>query len=358
MDNFLNQVYFNNSVVNYIIAIGTFLIGIVLIKVFKKIVLFKLKAITSKTDTNIDDFLVRGLEKFAIPIFYYWVFLAAIRTLNIPEGIEIFIERIGIIIVTFFVIRIILAVVRFGLNAYLSKQERGEEKQKQIRGILTIFGILIWFIGFIFLLDNFGYNVSAVIAGLGIGGIAIALAAQTVLGDLFSYFVIFFDRPFEVGDFIIVGDKLGTVEYIGIKTTRLRSITGEQLVISNSDLTNSRVHNYKRMERRRIIFKFGVVYQTKAEDLRMIPQLVKEIIIAQGDTEFDRGHFAGFGDFSLNFEFVYFVQSPEYARYMDDQEAINLKIFEEFQKRGIEFAYPTQTIYLTKDNIPIKSEVN
>src|SRR3546814_878321 len=144
---------------------------------------------------------------------------------------------------------------------------------RQNRGIMFILNVVIWIFGLVLLLSNLGYDVTAIVAGMGIGGIAIALAAQTILGDLFSYFVIFFDRPFEIGDFIVVDDKSGTVEYVGIKTTRLKSLGGEQLVFSNTDLTNSRLHNYKRMERRRIVFKLGVVYETPEKKLKLIPEI-------------------------------------------------------------------------------------
>lgn len=167
---------------------------------------------------------------------------------------------------------------------------------------------------------------------------------------MFSYFVIFFDKPFEIGDFIVVGDKMGVVEYVGIKTTRIRALSGEQLVFSNTDLTNSRVHNFKKMERRRIVFKLGVIYQTPAEKLKAIPQMVKDIIVKQTDAEFDRGHFASFGDFSLDFEFVYYVSGADYAKCMDIQQAINLSIFEIFEREKIEFAYPSQTLFVNKVN--------
>jgi small-conductance mechanosensitive channel len=214
----------------------------------------------------------------------------------------------------------------------------------------VLINIVVWVIGIVFLMDNLGFDISAVIAGLGIGGIAIALAAQAILGDLFSYFVIFFDRPFEVGDFIVVGDKVGSVEYTGIKTTRVRALSGEQLVFSNTDLTNSRIHNFKKMERRRVVFKLGVVYQTPSEKLAEISTLVKEIIEKQEDVIFDRGHFSAYGDFSLNFEFVYYVMGSDYVQYMNTQQKINLEIYDEFEKREIEFAYPTQTLFINKEN--------
>ncbi|MCK4428221.1 MAG: mechanosensitive ion channel family protein, partial [candidate division Zixibacteria bacterium] len=193
-----------------------------------------------------------------------------------------------------------------------------------------------------------GFKISTVIAGLGIGGIAVALAAQAILGDLFSYFSILFDRPFEVGDFIILDDYLGTIEHIGIKTTRVRSLGGEQLVFSNADLTNSRLRNYKRMAKRRVVFKLGVTYQTTLEQVKEIPTIIKNIIQNITDTVFDRAHFSSYGDFSLVFETVYYVLSRDYNKYMNIQQEINFAIKEEFEKRGIEFAYPTQTLFLEK----------
>ncbi len=175
-----------------------------------------------------------------------------------------------------------------------------------------------------------------------------ALAAQAILQDLFSYFSIIFDRPFDVGDFIIVDSFMGTVEYVGIKTTRIRSLSGEQVVFSNTDLTNSRVRNYKRMELRRVVFGFGVVYETPLDKLRKIPQIVEDVIKSIEQTRFDRAHFFKYGDFSLDFEVVYYVLSSDYNKYMDIQQEINLKIKEEFEREGIEFAYPTQLLYLAK----------
>jgi len=169
-----------------------------------------------------------------------------------------------------------------------------------------------------------------------------------VLGDLFASISIVLDKPFVIGDFIIVGDMLGTVEHIGIKTTRVRSLFGEQLIFSNNDLLNSRIRNYKRMDERRIVFSIGVVYQTPYEKLSAIPGMVREIVEAQEQTRFDRAHFSKFGDFALIYEIVYYVKIPDYNAYMDIQEAINLEIYRKFQEQGIEFAYPTQTVFVAK----------
>jgi small-conductance mechanosensitive channel len=211
------------------------------------------------------------------------------------------------------------------------------------------------------LLDNLGFDISAVIAGLGIGGVAVALASQGILEDLFSYFSILFDRPFELGDFIIVGEFMGTVERVGIKTTRLRSISGEELVLANTDLTGSRLRNYKRMAQRRVAFTIGVTYETGMDRLERIPELIQHVIESVDKTIFGRAHFFSYGDFSLNFEIVYFVTTNDYDVYMDTQQAINLGIKRKFDENGIEFAYPTQVQYLaslSNDALTVSSNGN
>jgi small-conductance mechanosensitive channel len=348
MTDFLNQTYFGNSIYMYIVAAATFIISIAVILILKKVVLGRFKKWAASTQTSIDDLVIRGVEKTIIPLLFFLAFYSGIKTLNLDPRISRVIYIISVILITYFVVRLIINVIRFSLNAYMLRKGEADNKQRQVRGILSFVNFFIWAIGIVFLLDNLGFEISAVIAGLGIGGIAIALAAQTILGDLFSYFVIFFDRPFEIGDFVVVGDKSGAIEYIGIKTTRIRSLSGEQIIFSNTDLVNSRLHNYKRMERRRILFTIGVVYQTKAHLLTEIPVIIRSIIESLPDTTFDRAHFARYGDSSLIFEVVYFVQSPEYTAYMNIHQQLNMKIFEEFEKRGIEFAYPTQTLFLNK----------
>ncbi len=206
--------------------------------------------------------------------------------------------------------------------------------------------VALWSVVVLVALDTLGVDITALVAGLGVGGIAVALAVQNILGDLFASLTIVLDKPFIVGDFIIVGDSMGTVERVGLKTTRIRSLSGEQLIMPNSDLLQSRIRNYKRMQERRVPFSIGVVYETTGDKLKRIPGILKEVIESQEMTRFDRAHFKDYGNFSLNFEIVYWVLSPDYNRFMDIQQAINLSILERFQKEGIEFAYPTQTVLL------------
>ncbi len=350
MENFLQQEYFDNTVRDYLIAIGIIVIGITLLRLFRRTILKKLTIWAEKTETKADDLIVKGVERFGLPIMNIIVMYTGTQYLELSAKAHRVIIVAVSVSLAFFLIRLVSSTLQLMLESYIKRQEGGEEKVKQVRGVMLIINIVIWCIGLLVLADNLGYDITAIIAGLGIGGIAVALAAQNILGDLFNYFVIFFDRPFEVGDFIILDDKKGTVEYIGVTTTRLKSLSGEQLILSNSDLTKSRLHNYKRMDRRRIVFSIGVIYQTPADKLRTIPELLKEIITKQERATFDRAHFLAFGDFSLNFEIVYFVESAAFNDYADIQQAINTSIFEAFEQQGIEFAYPSQTIFMAKDS--------
>ncbi len=345
----MDRVYLHNSVQTYLIALGFILVGFLVISFFKKSVLTRIARLTQKTSTSIDNFLVESLARFGVPALYIYVVYLGLNYLVLSERVSNIIEFATIVAVTILVIRLLSSTILLVLRGYIHRQENGEEKVKQLGGVMLIINIMIWGLGFLTLLDNLGYDVTTVVAGLGIGGIAVALAAQNILGDLFNYFVIFFDRPFEIGDFIIIDDKMGVVENIGIKTTRLKSLSGEQLVFSNSDLTNSRIHNYKQMQQRRVLFKIGVIYQTPYEQVQAIPRLLRQIVEEQEPVRFDRAHFSSYGDSSLDFEVVYYVLSSEYNTYMDVQQQINMRIFQEFSKRGIDFAYPTRTLFVVNE---------
>jgi small-conductance mechanosensitive channel len=344
----LQRSFLQNSVLDYVIFLAAFLIGILIIKIIKSIVLHRLKAWSKKSATTIDDFLIQIIEEKLIPLLYLGVFYLSFKNLTLTPDVTNVIDIAAAIILTYFGLRLIIAVINFSLEQYWVGRDIDTSRRGSLKGIITILKVVIWGIGITFLLDNLGFKISTVVAGLGIGGIAVALAAQTILGDLFSYFVIFFDRPFEIGDFIITENYMGSIEHIGIKTTRVRSLGGEQLVFSNTDLTNSRIRNYKRMEKRRVVFKLGVVYQTTLDQTKEIPGIIKKAIENVQDTAFDRAHFASYGDFSLDYEIVYYVMSGDYNKYMDIQQEINFVIKEEFEKRGIEFAYPTQTLFVDK----------
>jgi small-conductance mechanosensitive channel len=350
MENWLEEKYWNNTVQDYLIAAGGMVIGFVLIRLFRNIVLTRLRAKAEATETSIDDLLVDGVERFLLPVTNFSLLYSAIHYLNLSERVSNVVHYATVAVIAFFAVRIITRTITLSLQSYVRKQENGDEKIKQMRGIIVVINAIVWALGLVFLFDNLGYNVTAIITGLGIGGIAIALAAQNILGDLFNYFVIFFDRPFEIGDFVQVDDKLGVVENIGVKTTRHKTLRGEQLVFANTDLTNARLHNFKKLTARRVVFPIGVVYETPYEKVKAIPGILKKIIESEPKVRYDRAHFAAFGDFSLNFEIVYYIDSADYNENMDAHQKINMNIMQSFANQGIEFAYPTQTIILNKQN--------
>lgn len=265
----------------------------------------------------------------------------AMRWLKLPPAADRYIDT-GILIIVWWQVALWLtAVVRHLIEARRGHELASGEGAASLN-ILRFVGVLVvWVVAFLMLLTNLGVEIGPLIAGLGIGGVAIALAVQNVLGDLFASLSIALDKPFRVGDFLVLGEEKGTVEQIGIKSTRLRSLSGEQIVVSNGDLLKTRVRNYGLLYERRATFSIGIVYETAPASVREVPALIEAAIRAQDKTRFDRAHFASFGDFALLFEAVYYVLAADYNAYMNIQQAINLKLMDDFAARGIEFAYPT-----------------
>ena len=279
------------------------------------------------------------------PVLYFGALLFSARDLKLPESLLKLAQAGLIAIATFQVTRIIAAVSGSYLEETFVKKRSSFNGMRFSSGFLTVLRFVIWSLGIIFLLANLGVNISAVLAGLGIGGIAVALASQTILGDLFNYFVIFFDKPFEEDDFIAVDDYMGTIEHIGIKTTKIRSLDGEQIILPNTSLTSSRIRNYKRMEKRRVLMKLGVTYETSGEKVKRAVEIMRAQIQAHQDTLIDRIHFVGFGDSALNLEAAFYILQTDYVKCMDTRQEINFGIMQAFRSEGIEFAYPTQTVY-------------
>lgn len=346
IESFLDKYFFDNPIRDYLLSLLIFILGAILIFTFKRIVIKKFRKIVQRTESRIDDFILLQVERFIIPLLYLGILYFSVGILRIPSKIRQYIDSAAIAVFTFFIIRFLLLIINNSMKFFWKGRSDSSSDQASFKGISTFVSILVWALGVVFLLDNLGFRISAVITGLGIGGIAVALAAQAVLGDFFSYFVIFFDRPFEIGDFISVDDKSGTVEKIGIKTTRVTSLAGEQIVFPNSNLTNSRLHNFKRMQKRRVPFSLSVVYSTPASLLAEIPPLIKSIIQGIDNTTFERAHFQSYGESGLKFEIVYFVTTPDFNKFMDIQQTINFRVYEEFERRGIKMAYPSRTLYI------------
>lgn len=336
-----------NIWVKLIIFVSIIIAGVVLIFLIKRLYKFLVKKEEEKK-SSLFQFLDTAVDKTIIPLLYVLLFYVAFSYFDFGQKIDRYFRVLFVVFATFFGLKFFVNMASFLIEIYFINRENDTAKIKNLKGVLVVLKVLIWGLGFILILDNLGYKISTVLAGLGIGGIAVALAAQAIFKDLFSYFIIIFDKPFEPGDFIIVGDLMGTVETIGLKTTRIRSISGEEMIFSNSDLTDSRVKNFKRMYNRRVVFSIGVTYDTPLEKLKKIPGIIKKIIEGVKDTKFDRSHFFKYGDFALIYETVYYVVGSDYNKYMDIQQEINFRIREEFDKLKIEFAFPTQTLYIHK----------
>lgn len=336
-----------NSLLRWLVACALFLAVLLVLLTARRIVRGYYKRLQATAHTEVLELPLQVLTRTALPFFIVVALFAAAQSLVLPPT-AVRILNSAITIALFWQAGAwAVAAVKIWLDR---KRQRSLATDRAAVGSLGIIGfilnLVIWGLVVLLTLDNLGVNITALVAGLGIGGIAVALAVQNVLGDLFASLSITLDRPFVVGDFLIVGDFLGSVEYIGIKSTRLRSLSGEQIVISNSDLLGSRVRNYGRMNERRVVFQTRLSYDTPLELVERIPGMIREIIEAQANTRFDRSHFAMHGVSSLEFETVYYVLSPDYNRYMDIQQAINLRLHRTLAALGVEFALPTQTLLI------------
>ncbi|EHL24732.1 mechanosensitive ion channel protein MscS [Acidovorax sp. NO-1] len=238
--------------------------------------------------------------------------------------------------------------IGIGVRRYVQRHSSTGMTQVSASATLMSWGLrtLLWSVVLLAILSNVGVNITAFIASLGVGGIAVALAVQNILGDLFASLAIAVDKPFEVGDFVVVGSVSGTVQVIGLKTTRIRSLQGEQIVMSNTDLLKQTISNFRMLERRRIVFGFGVTYDTTPEQAEAIPGIVRKLIEAHPQLRFDRAHFKAFGASSLDYEVVYIVEDPAFSVYMDMQQALNLGLMRELKALGVEFAFPTRTVHI------------
>lgn len=339
--------FLGNEVKSYVISVIAFIVFIFVFKLFQILILHHLKKLAKTTKTDIDDTLISIVQSLRPP---FYLFIAIYLALYFITLTPLFQKAVNIILIAWVTYSVIIGVQILidYIVKKVSKKEEDEGSQVAITLVGKIAKGILWVMGILLILSNLGFNITSLIAGLGIGGIAIALALQNILGDLFSSFAIYFDKPFVVGDYISLGEHKGSVERIGIKTTRLRGPQGEEISISNQELTSARVKNFKKMEQRRIAFSFGVTYDILSEKLQQIPSMIKGIIESVELTRFDRTYFIEFGDSALLFEVVYFVKSPDFKTYRTIHQKILFKIKDRFEQEKIDIAYPTQTIYLEK----------
>jgi small-conductance mechanosensitive channel len=347
---FLDRVFWGNTSAQWLWAVGIFLAVILALWPLRRFILNRLNKFAIKTDTAYDNLAIGVLRKTKLVFVFLVATWAGSQVLSMSALLSLVMDKTAII----------AAVLQIGIwaNAALMGwlQIVRESKAKDGDTLTWLGGLewtgkfVIWVAVLLAGLENLDVDVTGLVTGLGIGGIAVALAAQNILGDLFSAFSIYIDQPFVIGDYLKIGDQMGTVESIGMKTTRLRSLTGEQLIFGNSDLISSRIQNLGRLNERRASFTVGVTYDTPKEKVERIPGMIQQILEGQEDVRFDRSHFKEFGDSALIVDTVYFVLVPAFARKMEIQEAVNLELMQWFETEGIEFAFPSQTIYLKSDS--------
>lgn len=344
-------VLLGNQIQEWAIAIGVAVVTAGVLFGLKKFMISRLEALARRTPAYLDNMGIKVVRATG-PIF--------ITVMSIYAGAQ-FVElqsKYAAILTKGAIGMMLLQIARWG-DAGLHDWLRHYRNKRTARDVASTtstaaLGFLVratlWLVIMLMILDNFGVNITALVASLGVGGIAVALATQNILGDLFSSLSIVLDKPFVVGDFIIIDDILGTVEYVGLKSTRIAALGGEQVVMSNSDLLKSRIHNHKRMQARRIVFVIAVSYDIGTEQLEAIPGILREVVSAQKNVKFDRAHFRSYSPSSLDFEIVYFVDTPDYNLYMDIQQAINMTLFQRFKELSIAFANPTQTVHISRSH--------
>jgi len=351
MEEVLSYELLDNTIQTWFSFLAVTSAALIIAYLFKRVAVSRISRLAARTAFQWDDALAEILARtHALFLLIIALFIGSL-VLTLPGNVR---QAVFTVIAVVFIIQGGLwlnAIILFWLRRYIEQRKQTDPASAAtVNAAGFVARLVLWSVVLLLVLDNFGVDVTALVAGLGVGGIAVALATQNILGDLFASLSIVLDKPFVIGDFLIIGDFMGSVEHIGLKTTRLRSLSGEQLVFSNTDLLGSRIRNYGRMYERRVVFKLGVTYQTPREKLSRIPTIIREAIEEQDNTRFDRSHFQAYGDFSLNFESVYYISSPDYNLYMDIQQAVNLRIHERFEQEGIEFAYPTQTLFVARQS--------
>lgn len=344
-----DTLFLDNSLRTWALAAGIALVTWIVLVAARRIIIAQVVRLSRKTTNQLDDLVAEVLRAIRAWFLLGIALYAGSNALTLPSAVHANLLTALVLVALLQAGMSASAGTRFFLEHYKKERLQDDPGAATMVGAMSfLVRMVLWAAVLLLALDNLGIDITALVAGLGVGGVAVALAAQNILGDLFASLAIVLDKPFVLGDFIIVGDMMGTVEHIGLKTTRLRSLGGEQLIFSNADLLSSRVRNYKRMFERRVVFTLGVTYQTPRDKLRLIPGIIRDAITAQEKTRFDRSHLSAYGAYAIDFETAWYVLDPDYGVYMEIQQAVYLEIHERFEAEGIEFAYPTQTIFVER----------
>ena len=356
----LDETIYGNSVRAWLVAALAFSIAFAVLVLVRRLLARRLTAAARRTTNAFDDLALDLAGRTRVYFLFAIALVIAVRFVQLPTRIGELLDKAVALVVLLQAARWATGAIAFYVARHVERR-RGTTEAANVwaaRMLGFAASVGVWAIILVAVLDNLGFDVTTLVTGLGIGGIAIALAVQNVLGDIFAALSIVLDKPFVVGDFIVVDNFSGTVEQIGLKTTRLRSLSGEQIIFANAELLKGRIRNYKRLYERRNLFTLDVTYDTPTDVVARIPGILREIVETQQPVRFDRSHFSTYGDSALRFETVYFVLDPDYNRHMDIQQAIFLAVLERFRREGIEFAFPTRTIvHKHEDGAPVE-EVN
>ncbi len=325
---------------------ATFVVGVLLSLLAARTSRIIFGRIAKRTISQTDDFILEVLTNNIRPLGI--LISASISWKILPIENEISNAVLGIIklVCLVLLIRLINKIIQRLIQRWSLKID-DNSVSTMLRSLSPMFRALVWCIGLVFYLQNMGVQMAAIWALLSAGGIGAGLALKEPVQEFFEYITILLDKPFENGQFINVDGVWASVERVGVRSTRLRSINGEIIVMSNSALTNGKIANYGEMEYRRLVHKLGVIYDTPHSKMKEIPSLIQSIIESTEDVVFDRCHFVEFGKFSLDFELVYYIPSNNYLRAMEAQQNVNLKIMKSFEEKEISFAFPTQTLHLS-----------
>jgi small-conductance mechanosensitive channel len=341
----LDQEWAGNTLLRVAAALGIFLAATIVFVVALPFAFRALERFARRTSSSADDAIAAFALHIPRRLLLVLAFFQGAWVLRLPAAGETAVKGGILVILTYIGVSASRLAIELALVAGAPGLRTGDARQ--LPPVLRITLLMaLWTIGIVLILSNLGVNVISLVAGLGIGGIAIALAVQNILGDMFSSFALYLDKPFRPGDFIVTGPHMGVVKQVGLKTTRIQSLEGEEIVISNQELTSSRIQNYKRMKERRVEFAFRVTYDTAPASLRALPGIVRGIVESRPKTRFGRAHVAAFEEWGLKVTVVYTVESADYDAFMDIQQDINLLLLEKLAEAGISIALPARTVLL------------
>jgi small-conductance mechanosensitive channel len=333
-----------NTVQGWLTALLIFLGALAALYVVRGVLFSHLRKLAEKTETDLDDFLIDLVYKVRQSELLLFAFYLATRCLSLSAGLDKVIHLVFVLVFSYRAVTLLQAAMTYGLNKAVGTSQKDAGAHSAMQVLHVVLNIVVWAGAIVFILGNLGINISTVVAGLGIGGVAVALAAQQILGDLFSCFAIFMDKPFRLGDFIQLGSVSGTVERVGIKTTRVRSLDGELLIIPNKELTSGILRNYRELKKRRVVLNFSLAHGTPHAKAAAVPALLKEVISAAPKTQFARAHLCGVGEDGIRCEAVYLIDGADYDLFMDAQQKVTLGLLERFSAEGLRFGVPTRTV--------------